>query len=110
MHVNSHNKTCAKTGYIQVAFLLYLAYQIINTTFGRQIYETDLLKNSRDMGSKPASWIEVKPLAIALLTVTAKRLSRSLSVKAGFLINSCALSINTPIMDNFSLDIGLSRC
>jgi hypothetical protein len=57
---------------------------------------TNLLKNSRDMGSKPASWIEVKPLATALSTVMAKRLSRSASVRAGFLINSWALSMKTP--------------
>ena len=50
------------------------------------------------MGSKPASWIEVKPLEMAFLTVMEKRLSRSISVRAGFFTKSWALSMNTPLI------------
>jgi hypothetical protein len=57
---------------------------------------TDRTKKSNDVGSSPASWIDVRPYARASSTATLKRCTRSSSVSGGVLSNSCALSSSTP--------------
>jgi len=60
--------------HIQEAFLLWPVWITMSMTSQTWTCQTNLLKNSREMGSKPASWIDVKPLAMAFSTVMVKRL------------------------------------
>ena len=63
---------------------------------GYWMEHTHDLKNYRDLGSKPASWMEVSPCETASATTNQKCFSRSLYVGEGTVTRNWALSRKTP--------------
>ena len=93
VELSRHGVTESLTGRLPVSACL----DVIKISYWSTPEEISYLsKNLSDVGSRPASWIDVNPKRWASRTATLKRLNRSPSVSLGCLSNSCALSKRTP--------------